>query len=418
MTTEPQTLDRAERLLARAAGPGRIRAIVLELWNRGRLGSARAIWSIGLREARQLHSAERRLVHDGLYSMVRHEYRLKQLLGTEEPLAHWLGWLVRSGLPVDIAHREHPIDFTPLLTDWETLGTGKPVHERLSLHHSLPVPVIERIIAMLGEMAGPALRALDERAHMHIRTNPHRGSREALAQHLRVLGIETETLPGLPDGLAVVGRHDLMGSHLYRSGWFEVQDAGSQRVVSLVPEVRTAIDVCAGAGGKSLALAARGVAVTAFDIRNKALFELRRRAERSGVDITTRLVDGDKLPTDSPTADVVLVDAPCTGLGVLRRYPEHRWQLDEAAIAAVVTLQKRLLREASALVSPRGSLVYATCSVLPDENESVIDDFLSTRPQWSLEAQLRTWPHLDDCDGFYAARLRHTEERADGAQTR
>jgi 16S rRNA (cytosine967-C5)-methyltransferase len=397
-----------DRLLARAAAPGRVRGVLLELWDQGRRGPARAVWAAGLRQARALHSAERRLVQDGLYGLVRDELRLRTLLGTDDPLALWLGWLIRRGLPQELAAAEHPAPFQELAR-WDELGADLPAPERLALWHSLPLPVVHRLVELLGaERAEQELRAFDARGPVHLRVNRRRGAREQLAQRLRQEGVETSPLPQVPDGLQVSGRANLEGTRAFAQGWFELQDEGSQRLIELLPEKGDILDVCAGAGGKSLALAARGARVTALDIRQRALLELERRAERAGVRIATRLVPEDRLPDDLRPAPAVLVDAPCTGSGVLRRHPEHRWSLSEEQIARKVALQQRLLRDASRLVTPGGLLVYSTCSVLPDEDEQVTRAFLQTQPEFALQTELRTWPHRDGCDGFYAAALRRT----------
>ena len=399
--------ERRERLLLRAAGGGRIRSTAIDLWERGRKGAARATWAAGLREARYLHSAERKLVQEGLYGLVRSGPRIADLLGTEEPLALWLGWLVREGLPPEVAEGERPAPYAALQSGWDSAGSRLDPVAREALRRALPAPIIERLGALLGpEEAAIALDALDTRAPVHIRANTARTTRERLQQDLRKLGVESSPLPGLPGGLAVGGRHDLVGMALYREGRFEIQDAGSQHIVELVPPAARAIDVCAGAGGKSLALAARGTSVLALDVRPRALSELQRRAARAGVRVQTRLVPSDQLPSDLPRAEAVVVDAPCTGSGALRRHPEHRWQLGEADIAAKVSLQRRLISEASALVIDGGALIYATCSVLPDENERIVEDFLASHPRFTAERALRTWPHRDGCDGFYAALLR------------
>jgi 16S rRNA (cytosine967-C5)-methyltransferase len=379
--------------------------VLLELWEEGKRGRARAVWAAGLRQARALHSAERRLVQDALYGLVRDEQRLERLLQTEEPLALWLGWLVRRGLPLKLASAEHSAPF-PALARWDELGAELPAAERLALWHSMPLPVVQRLMDLLGlERAEEELRAFDARAPLHLRANRRRGSREQLAQRLRQEGIETAPLPRVPDGLEVHGRANLEGTRAFAQGWFELQDEGSQRLVELLPEKGDILDVCAGAGGKSLALAARGARVTALDIRKRALSELERRAERAGVRITTRLVPEDRLPGDLRPVPAVLVDAPCTGSGVLRRHPEHRWQLSEEDIARKVALQQRLLSEASRLVLPEGVLVYSTCSFLPEEDEHVTRTFLQSHPEFVQQTELRTWPHRDGCDGFYAAAM-------------
>lgn len=396
-----------DRLLVRAAQAGRIRGITLALWAEVKADrrSARTVFGRGLREARALHSAERRLVQDGLYGLVREEEALKALLGTDEPLPLWLGWLVRRGLEPARAEAEHPGAWDTLNARWSTLGDDALIVERLALRHGVPVGAVRRIVAMLGDEAPAFFDASDARAPIEIRTNRRTCTREALADRLRDEGIATVPLD-VPDGLQIVGRANVEGSRAFRDGWFEVQDAGSQRLVGLVAPDGPVIDVCAGAGGKALALAALGVPVVALDIRRGALLELERRARRAGVRIETRLVSADRFPDDLPPASRVLVDAPCTGSGVLRRHPDHRWQLGEEDIAAAAALQRRILGDAARLVAPGGRLIYGTCSVLRDEGEDVIAGFLAEHPEFVVHGEpMRTWPQRDDCDGFYAATL-------------
>ena len=193
-------------------------------------------------------------------------------------------------------------------------------------------------------------------------------------------------------------RANLVGHPAFQRGWFEVQDLGSQRVSHFVDGAgRTVLDLCAGAGGKALALAAAGAHVTATDVRTAALQELRRRAKRAGAVVRTvhRTAIGHY--------DRVLVDAPCSGSGVWRRHPEYRWRLADGVPS---TLQSRLLAEGADAVAPGGELVYATCSVFRAENEAVVEGFLATHPAWRrLRPDLRLAPHTDHTDGLYAAAL-------------
>lgn len=387
------------RLLARAAEPGRIRGIGLELWAaaRGDPAHAGAIWSRGLRQARALHSRERRLVGDLLVALVRSGPLLEAVLGTPDPEVHWLGWLVHLGLPTDALALQPARD---LEARAEALVASLEPSAALALVGALPPWVARALLAGWGDEAWALLAASNERAPVTLRANRARTDRTALARALAAAGVATEPCVDTPDGLRVVGRANLMGLAAWRAGAFEVQDAGSQRVGALVPTGGTVLDLCAGAGGKALQLAAAGAEVVGADVRTSALAELRRRARRAGARIRTIA-----LPAELPTCDAVLVDAPCTGSGTLRRAPAQRWQWTRARCDELLALQAKLLRQGAGHVCPGGTLVYATCSVLPAENTAQVTAFLEGHPAFALTDELSLAPHTTDTDGFYAARM-------------
>ena len=392
------------RLLTKAAGPGRIRGIALDIWSQALDNPTRAtsILSRGLREARALHSRERRFVADTLFDLIRHRAMLSARTGSEEPLAHWLGWLVHLGLPVQQAVVELPgFSMAEPPTDLDTVSG-------IALAASVPESIAARLHAVFGSQTLDFIEASNRRAPVTLRTNRRRITREALMTRLRAEGMQVEADPLLPDGVRVSGRPNLAGSKTLREGLFEVQDAGSQRVAELVPPRGTVVDFCAGAGGKTLAIGAAMPSdgrLIAIDIRRPALTELRKRAARAGIEVDICLVEDGPLPEELARirADCVLVDAPCSGTGVLRRHPEYRWRLDQ--LSALTTLQAEILRRAAGLVRPGGHLIYATCSVLQDENEHVVEPFVNENPRFTLEQSLRLAPHTDDTDGFYAAVL-------------
>jgi 16S rRNA (cytosine967-C5)-methyltransferase len=199
----------------------------------------------------------------------------------------------------------------------------------------------------------------------------------------------------------------------FKEGLFEVQDASSQRVASFMyvePGMRV-IDACAGGGGKTLHIAAlmqnKG-RILALDVHDWKLNELRKRAGRAGVDIAeTRVIESSKtLKRLANHADRLLLDVPCSGLGVLRRNPDAKWKLSEIEIDRLIIEQQDILTRYSAMVKPGGKLVYATCSILPSENEQQIERFLATHGEtWTLEEELKINPATTRHDGFYAARL-------------
>lgn len=282
---------------------------------------------------------------------------------------------------------------------------------RVGVVGSIPDWLAVRLIADFGVREAEALAcALSDPPTTDLRANPAHVDRDALIAELADEGVRAKPLPKTQFGVRLADEaRDLYATNAFREGHFEVQDEGSQRVAELVGAQpgMTVIDACAGEGGKTLAIAAmmrgRGK-IVACDVSAKKLEVLRRRAKRAGVD-NVQIVSIDRdgpLPGQIPTADVVLVDAPCTGTGTLRRNPELRFHLDERAAARLAAEQRAIaLRFASR--APR--LVYATCSVLKQEDEEVVAA-LASATGFVADPPLRLFPHLDGTDGFFAAVLR------------
>jgi 16S rRNA (cytosine967-C5)-methyltransferase len=299
----------------------------------------------------------------------------------------------------------------------------------------LPDWLAKRLQAQYGDAADALATALNERAPLTIRANRLKGPREALAEQLKAAGIETQPTRFAQDGLSLETRVNVFGLKEFQDGLFEVQDEASQLVAELVaPPVKgTVVDACAGAGGKTLALGAlmegKGRLI-ALDISGKKLEELRRRARRAGIHNVQALeTDEDSWP-DAVLAlqgkiDRVLVDAPCSGIGALRRNPEARWRLAESDLERLRVQQEALLGRALELIGPGGRVIYATCTVLAEENEGIVE--AATAGKSGLErvgpvevfgrergaqlasksgASLEMLPHVHGTDGFFATVLR------------
>ncbi|MBX9880496.1 MAG: RsmB/NOP family class I SAM-dependent RNA methyltransferase [Sphingomonas sp.] len=260
--------------------------------------------------------------------------------------------------------------------------------------------------------------ALVDRAPLDLRVNPARAS---VAQ-LRAALPEAAPIAGLPQALRLPHGTQVDQLDLYRAGGFEVQDAGSQLASRALPlDGQPVIDLCAGAGGKTLALAAEGAGpILACDVDRARLSRLAPRAERAGVAVETRLLDPGReaaaLADWAGRADLV-IDAPCSGSGTWRRNPEARWRLTPARLARLVATQAQLLALAPALVRPGGALLYITCSLLDVEGPAQIARFLADHPEWRAEPLAlplgrphgpgwRLSPARDSTDGFFVARLR------------
>ncbi|WP_339610952.1 methyltransferase domain-containing protein [uncultured Planktosalinus sp.] len=266
----------------------------------------------------------------------------------------------------------------------------------------------------LGKTWDTEIAALNIEADVVLRTNTLKTTPEQLKAVLFDLDIETETVQGLPNALKLKQRANVFQVPAFKDGWFEVQDASSQLVAEYLdvkPGMRV-VDACAGAGGKSLHLASlmenKGQLI-ALDIYANKLNELKRRAKRAGAfNIETRHIDSTKVIKKlHEKADRVLIDAPCSGLGVLRRNPDAKWKLQPEFIDNIKQTQAEILENYSKMVKPGGQMVYATCSILPSENQKQIKKFLNseTGKSFNLAKEKTILPSKSGYDGFYMALL-------------
>lgn len=277
-----------------------------------------------------------------------------------------------------------------------------------------------RFAARFADTVEAELAALNERAPVDLRVNLLKSNRKRVLAVLAEDGIAAEPGEISPTAVRLAGRTDLSQHRLYLQGHIEIQDEGSQAVADLCRPApgEQVVDFCAGAGGKALALAAvmdgKGQ-IYALDTDARRLDRLKPRLDRArahNIQIHPLSGEGDPwLESLRGRADCVLIDAPCTGTGAWRRQPEARWQLQEARLAALTDLQDRILDGAAGLVKPGGRLVYATCSLLTEENEERIEAFLSRNDRFMAGSEadgmetvgLRLTPHGQGTDGFYAA---------------
>lgn len=305
------------------------------------------------------------------------------------------------------------------LADWREFSTvnRKDIKNRLAAEYpravkqSIPDWLDQLGEAELGERWTTELAALNEQAEVVLRANTLKTNRDELANMLVGEGIETETLRNFPDALVLQKRQNIFQSQYFKEGLFEVMDAGSQAIapfLNVKPGDRV-IDACAGAGGKTLHLSAlmknKGK-IVAMDTEQWKLDELSKRARRAeAFNIEARLIDSGKvIKRLENSADCLLLDVPCSGLGVLKRNPDAKWKLSMEFIQNVNELQKNILQDYCTMVKSGGKIVYSTCSILPMENERVVNDFLDKNPNYTLEEESRIWPS-EGFDGFYMARL-------------
>ncbi len=296
---------------------------------------------------------------------------------------------------------------------------------------SLPAPVRFSLPDWLAERIGRAVppaefealaASLLEPAPLDLRVNELKADVRAVLEALAEAGIEARPLPGEPTALRVAGKPALERLDAFARGWFEVQDVGSQRLCRFAAPRRgqVVVDFCAGAGGKTLALAAmmRSTGqIYACDVAPRRLARMRPRLARSGASNVQPLgIDTERdrrLDRLAGRADLVLVDAPCSGTGTLRRNPDLKWRIGPDDVGRLASQQYDILLAAARLVKPGGALVYATCSLLEEENAAVAARFeAAAGAGWSRDEAageggvLRLWPHRDDSDGFFAVRWR------------
>ncbi len=365
-----------------------------------------------LRARRDLDADGRRAVAEAIFGVGLWRRRLRWHAGETAPPRLLLAALLR-----DLAGRE---DAEPILgLSAGALPPRRDPPEPMADRWSLPDWLAAELVSAAGPAEAPSLaEALCLPAPVALRANAALGTREQLAARLRTEGIETRAGALAPHALLVESaRPNLFGAAPWREGRFEVQDEGSQ-LLAAVTGARPGeevLDLCAGAGGKTLALAAdvgAGGRVHAADPDGDRLRRLRDRTARAG--IANVSVHGAAPPAEL-RVDRVLVDAPCSELGTLRRGPDLRWRLDPGSFRDLPALQLALCEGGAARVRPGGRLVYATCTFRREEDEDVALAFEARHPEFNRvrpeappgcvtpDRFLRTWPHRHGCDGFFAA---------------
>lgn len=351
---------------------------------------------------------DRALVAESVYEMVRWRRRLEVLAGSEDWWAIGGFWWEQQGYarPEWAPWPELQDDFKGARAE---VLAGMPRAVKESLGDEL-----DRLgEAELGAQWAVELAAMNQAAPVFLRVNPRRGNMLSVKEELAVAGIALEPVPGCPLGWRVLAGK-AVPAMLRESGRFEIQDAGSQQVApfcQVEPGMRV-VDACAGAGGKTLHLAAflegKGE-LWATDVRGRTLETLKIRAARATVKLRTALLSDGFLTKHAGRADRVLVDAPCSGTGTLRRQADLKYRITEASVGEVREVQREVLTRCSPLVKPGGKLIYATCSILTSENEAQAAWFSKEHPDFLLEEETRISPAATGWDGFYMARWRRVE---------
>ena len=381
------------------------------------------------RGQRALGGRERAFVADAVYGVLRRKRTVDYLAPGGAPRQLLLAYLARiAGVSIrELAGATNPGEQSWLAEVKAKSLEGLP----LPVRAELPDWVVEQLGRYHTETEMLALaRGLNEPAPMDLRVNTLRAEREAVRRELAASGIEAALTPYSPAGLRVKGRPSINRHPLFLSGAIEVQDEGSQLLCHLVAPRRhdLVVDFCAGAGGKSLMLGALMHSqgrIYAFDVSVARLNRLKPRLRRSGLSNlfphAIAEVNDIRVKRLAGKIDRVLVDAPCSGLGTLRRNPDLKWRQSPQSVEELKAKQAAILRAAARLLKPGGRLVYATCSLLAGENENIVAAFLAERGDFRQldcagilrEARialdtgplLRLYPHAHGTDGFFAAVL-------------
>ncbi|PWK26421.1 16S rRNA (cytosine967-C5)-methyltransferase [Arcicella aurantiaca] len=311
------------------------------------------------------------------------------------------------------------IDFLPKWEEFSFVDEAKTLarlEEALKvrkIRESVPDWLDELGEAELGTEKWTAeITAMNQQAPVVLRANSLKTNQDQLQDLLSDIEIGTIIPDNLPDALILKQRGNIFKTEFFKNGLFEVQDAGSQLIAPFLdvkPGMRV-IDACAGAGGKTLHLASlmqnKG-RIVAMDVEDYKLTELMKRAKRNGVNnVEVKLIEPKTLKRLQESADRLLLDVPCSGLGVIRRNPDSKWKLTPEFIDNLRKIQWDILSNYSAMLKKGGKMVFATCSLLPSESEAHVQRLLAEQPdKWELLKEQRTSPATDGYDGFYMACL-------------
>lgn len=368
-----------------------------------------------LKKDKRWGSADRKFVAETIYEIVRWKRLYAEIADVKEPFNRenlwrmFAAWAVLRGYPIP--------DWTQLQGTPERKIKGRfdELSKNRAIKESIPDWMDALGVKELGEAVwSKEIKAQNEQAKVILRVNTLKTTKEKLRAILMDLNIETEFLKDQNDALVLKERANVFLTQAFKDGLFEVQDASSQLVAPLLdvkPGMRV-VDTCAGAGGKTLHLASimqnKGQLI-ALDLYESKLNQLKLRARRNGAhNIETRVIESTKtIKKLHETADRVLIDAPCSGLGVLKRNPDSKWKLQPEFIENIKKIQAEVLENYSKIVKPGGKLVYATCSVLPSENQEQIQKFLTSDSgkNFKFIEDYKILAHQTGFDGFYMALL-------------
>ncbi|HEY0744130.1 MAG TPA: methyltransferase domain-containing protein [Chryseosolibacter sp.] len=352
---------------------------------------------------------DRRFIAETTYDIVRWYLLLKRITDAKGD-DYWkllAGWCALNGVDLPAWDEFKGVNPRKIRDEEQKARAVRRVRE------SIPEWLDELGEQELSKLWDKELQSLNEEAQVVLRVNTLKTSKRELHDRLEEEDVITSPIDDFPDALVLEERQNVFGTSAFKDGLFEVQDAASQLIAPFLriePGMRV-IDACAGAGGKTLHLAAlmknKG-RIVAMDVEEWKLDELTKRARRAGVsNMETRFIESSKtVKRLENSADRLLLDVPCSGLGVLRRNPDAKRKLSLEFIEKVKELQQHILNDYCLMVKPGGMMVYSTCSILSSENEKQVKKFLETKAdQFELIEEKRTWPS-EGFDGFYMALLK------------
>ncbi|TDE03859.1 RsmB/NOP family class I SAM-dependent RNA methyltransferase [Flavobacterium hiemivividum] len=373
-----------------------------------------------LKKDKRWGSSDRKFVAETIYEVVRWKRLYAEIAEVKEPFDRdniwrmFAVWAVLRGYPIPDWRQ---LEGTP---ERKIKGRFDELSKVRALKESIPDWMDEVGVKELGEKVwAKEITAQNQPAKVILRVNTLKTTKAELRAILMDLDIDTDPLKDQPDALVLKERANVFMTDAFKKGFFEVQDANSQLVAAFLdvkPGMRV-VDTCAGAGGKTLHIAAlmenKGQLI-AMDLYESKLKQLKIRAKRDGAfNIEYRIIDSTKVIKKlHQRADRVLIDAPCSGLGVLKRNPDAKWKLQPEFIDNIRKVQAEVLESYSKIVKPGGKLVYATCSILPSENQEQVAKFLTTEigKEFNFVKDQKILASDSGFDGFYMALLERKEE--------
>ncbi|KFC19895.1 Ribosomal RNA small subunit methyltransferase B [compost metagenome] len=364
-----------------------------------------------LKAHRKWGSEDRRVVSEIFYNIIRWKKRLEYYMGeSAKPTNVYkmiIAYLLWSKTHYKKFEEFDGIKVADILTKLK-----KGTVPTKAIEHSIPDWLAETLEKELGKNWEKEMVALNEQAPTVLRANTLKTTPRELIADLNDENVEAFTIKNYPDAIQLAEKKNVFLTSAFKDGFFEVQDASSQKIGELldVQEGMRVVDACAGAGGKTLHLAAlmknKGQ-IIALDIYGWKLTELKRRAKRAGAhNIEARLIEDNKvIKRLHEKADRLLIDSPCSGLGVLKRNPDSKWKIDQAFIDRIKGEQQQILQDYSKILKKGGQMIYATCSILPSENNEQVEKFLQNNPDFTLLKDQKIMPS-EGYDGFYMALIK------------
>ncbi|MCX6295738.1 MAG: RsmB/NOP family class I SAM-dependent RNA methyltransferase [Bacteroidetes bacterium] len=357
-------------------------------------------------------SRDRRFIAETTYEMVRWWRLISRSAAIEEPRQSSEFWKIFAAWQI-----MNEVE----LPDWEEfrgidkaeiLSVAIAAKQIRKYRESIPDWLDELGCVELGETVWTnELAALNKEAKVVLRVNTLKTNRIQLQRLLDQESVETTIIGDYHDALMLNKRQSLQQLSEFKQGFFEIQDASSQMIAPFldVKEGMSVIDACAGAGGKSLHIAAmmnNSGRIFSMDVEERKLSELKKRADRGGVTVVkTKMITDEEVKKLKDSADRLLLDVPCSGLGVIRRNPDAKWKLSLDFINETKRMQQQIISNYSQMLKPGGIMVYATCSILPSENQRQVELFLENNSNFEFIEDRKVLPS-EGFDGFYMAKLK------------